>query len=253
MCGRPLHAAGTPQARTVTYTWDATYHLPTQIVEPGRTTTFTYANGLLMTKTQTDTTTATMPYSTSGRTRRWTYTDAPTGLVQTVKGPRTDLNDTVTYGYDASGTLVSVTNALGQQTQITAHDGAGRPLTSVDANGVTTNMTYTPQGWLSTVTVVAAGGNAVTTIDHDAEGPVTRLTSPDGSYLAYTYDGAHRLVRCSDAFDERIDYTLDAMGGRTLEQIHGPGGVALAKTQSPAFDALGRPVQSIGARRRSPT
>src|SRR5712692_1959097 len=66
-------------------------------------------------------------------------------------------------------------------------------------------------------------------------------------HLAYTYDGAHRLVRVSDAFDERIDYTLDAMGGRTLEQIHGPGGVALAKTQSRAFDALGRLFQSIGA------
>jgi YD repeat-containing protein len=43
--------------------------------------------------------------------------------VQTVKGRRTDVDDTVTYGYDASGTLVSVTNALGQQTQVTAHDG----------------------------------------------------------------------------------------------------------------------------------
>src|SRR5260370_39671671 len=63
-------------------------------------------------------------------------------------------------------------------------------------------MTPTPQGWLNTVTVVAAGGNAVTTIDHDAEGQVTRITSPDGSYLAYTYDGAHRRARGSNAPDE---------------------------------------------------
>lgn len=63
--GQPLSittAAGTPQARTVTCTWDSVYHLPTQIVEPGRTTTFTYANGLLMTKTETDTTTASGRY-----------------------------------------------------------------------------------------------------------------------------------------------------------------------------------------------
>src|SRR5258708_18380819 len=107
----------------------------------------------------------------------------PTGLVQTVKGPRTDLDDTVTYGYDASGTLVSVTNALGQQTQITAHDGAGRPLTAVDANGVTTNMAYTAQGWLNTVTLVAAGGNAGTSIDHEAERQAPRITSTPGSCL----------------------------------------------------------------------
>src|SRR5258708_38419900 len=109
----------------------------------------------------------------------------PTGLVQTVKGPRTDVDDTVTYGYDASGTLISVANALGQQTQITAHDGAGRPLTAVDAHGVTINLTYTPRGWLSTVTVVAAGGTAVTTIDNEAEVQITRDTLPAGSYHAY--------------------------------------------------------------------
>src|SRR6266851_9981106 len=67
---------------------------------------------------------------------------------------------------------------------------------------------------------------------YDAAGNVTRITRPDGSLLAYGYDTANRLVRVSDAFDERIDYTLDAMGGRTLEQIHTSGGTALAKTQS---------------------
>ena len=47
-------------------------------------------------------------------------------------------------------------------------------------------------------------------------------------------------MRVSDAFDERIDYTLDAMGGRTLEQISTAGGAAIAKTQSRVFDDLGR-------------
>jgi len=46
----------------------------------------------------------------------------------------------VTYGYDASGTLVSVTNALGQVTQVTSHDASGRPQTVVDANGVTATL-----------------------------------------------------------------------------------------------------------------
>jgi hypothetical protein len=83
-------------------------------------------------------------------------------------------------------------------------------------------------------------------------GPATSGTTESGHlgrrlFLAYTYDGAHRLVRIADAFDERIDYTLDALGNRTLEQIHGPGGAALAKTQSRVFDALGRLFHSIGA------
>src|SRR6185312_7501705 len=84
---------------------------------------------------------------------------------------------------------------------------------------------------------------AVTTIDHDAAGQVTRITSPDGSYLSYSYDAAHRLVRVSDAFDER----MTPRGGCTLEQISTAGRAAVAKTQSRVFDVLGRLLQGIGA------
>src|SRR5713226_4595689 len=196
-------AAGTAQARTTTYAWHPTFHLPIQIVEPGRTTAFTYdANGFLLTKTQTDTTSSTVPYGTAGRTRSWSYTYTSAGLLASVTGPRTDVAQTTSYGWDASGTLVSVTNALGQVTQVTSHDPRGR-LTSTTAAGATTTIAY------------------------DAAGNVTRITRPDGSLLAYGYDTANRLVRVSNALDERIDYTLDALGGRTLEQIHGSGGTAL--------------------------
>ena len=45
-------AFGTPQATTTTQSWLSTFHLPTQIVEPNRTTTFTYdTHGNLLTKT----------------------------------------------------------------------------------------------------------------------------------------------------------------------------------------------------------
>ncbi|HKW53200.1 MAG TPA: hypothetical protein VJO12_05885, partial [Stellaceae bacterium] len=120
---------------------------------------------------------------------------------------------------------------------------SGRPLTTVDANGVTTTLTYDARGRL----ISASSAGATTTIAYDAAGNVTEIARPDGSFLAYGYDAANRLVRIADAFDERIDYTLDALGGRTLEQIHGPGGAALAKTQSRVFDALGRLFKSIGA------
>src|SRR6185437_3067938 len=234
-------AAGTPQQRVTSFTWLPNFHLPAQIVEPGRTTGFTYdASGNLLTRTETDTTTSTIPYSTTGRTRSVSYTYTATGQVQTATDPR---NNVTTYSYDASGTLVSVTNALNQVTQVTSHDASGRPETVVDPNGVTTTLAYDPRGRLTTATVAGA----ITTIGYDAVGNVTRITRPDGSFLAYTYDAAHRLVRVSDAFDERIDYTLDALGNRTLEQISTSGGAALAKTQSRVFDELGRLLQSIGA------
>src|SRR5262249_52845195 len=59
-----VEAAGTPLARSIRTSWHPTFHLPTNITEPNRTTSFTYdANGNLRTRT-----------TTSGtQTRAWTY------------------------------------------------------------------------------------------------------------------------------------------------------------------------------------
>ena len=70
-------------------------------------------------------------------------------------------------------------------------------------------------------------------------GQLTRLTQPDGSYIAYTYDGARRLTEVADNLGNRIAYTLDAAGNRTREDVRDPQG-ALMKTLSRAYDALGR-------------
>ena len=68
-------AAGTPLVRTTTITYLPNLHLPVHIVAPGLTTDFTYdANGNLLTLTETDTTTQTVPYSTNGQQHTWTYT-----------------------------------------------------------------------------------------------------------------------------------------------------------------------------------
>jgi hypothetical protein len=47
-----------------------------------------------------------VPYSTNGRTRTWTYTYTPAGLLASANGPRTDVDDTLTYAWDGSGTLM---------------------------------------------------------------------------------------------------------------------------------------------------
>jgi YD repeat-containing protein len=136
-------AVRTAVARTTTITYDTTFvHLPDTIATPGLTTGFTYdASGNPLTTTLTDTTTTTVPYSTNGQTRTWTNTWA-NFLLASTKGPRTDVAELTTFTYDASGALTAITNALGQTTSITAHTGGGSPLTIVDPNGVTTNLSY---------------------------------------------------------------------------------------------------------------
>jgi YD repeat-containing protein len=89
---------------------------------------------------------------------------------------------------------------LGHITEYQERDGNGRPTKVADANGILTQMTYHPRGWLETRTVKGVGGapDAVTAVAYDDAGNVTRVTQPDGAYLAYGYDIAHRLTSITD-------------------------------------------------------
>src|SRR5262249_55058976 len=122
-----VQASGKPQSRTITISYHTVFHLPVRIAQQGLTTSFTYdANGELLTKTQTDTTTTTAPYSTAGQTRTSTFTWSNFLPVSS----RTPRGAVTTFTYDASGGLTGMTNALGQTYQIT-HLPGGLPQTIV--------------------------------------------------------------------------------------------------------------------------
>jgi YD repeat-containing protein len=145
----------------------------------------------LLTRTLTDTTTGTAPYSTGGQTRAWTYTWS-NFLLASAQNRRTDVQELTKFAYDASGALTAVTNALGQVTKITQHLPGGLPQTVVDPNGVITNLTYDPRLRLLTRTVNTAAGPLTTKYSYDPAGNVLSVTLPDGSALSNSYDAAQR-------------------------------------------------------------
>ena len=225
-----VEASGTAVARTITTTWHPTFNLPTQVTEPNRTTTFTYdANGNLLAKAITAGT----------ATRSVSFTYNASGQVLTATDPR---GNVTRYAYDALGDLASITDALGHVTNITGYDGNGRPLTIVDPNGLTTTLTYDPRGRLTSRTA----GTLRTAYTYDAAGNLIQFTRPDNSYLAASYDPAHRLTGIADAAGDKIAYTLDAASNRIMEQAFYPSG-ALGRTRSYAYDAVNRLSQMIGA------
>jgi RHS repeat-associated protein len=237
-------AVGTAVARTTTIAYDdpTFVHLPEQIVTPGLTATFTYdGSGELLTRTLTDTTATTVPYSTNGQTRTWTNTWSNFLLAST----KTPNGNTTTFAYDGSGALVKITNALNQATDITAHTGGGLPLTVVDPNGVTTTLTYDARQRPLTGTVETAAGPRTTTYTYDPAGNLIKTTLPDGSALANTYDTAHRLTTITDLFHQNVAYTLDALGDRTRTNLTAVGN-RIQRQHSDDFDALGRVLQDIG-------
>ncbi len=246
-----VEAQGKPEQRTISTTWHPTYRLQTGVAEPNKITTFSYdASGNLLSKSEQATTDTNDSQGFNagavGSVRTWSWTYTTYGRKTSATDP---LGNVTTYTYfsdtDASlgnrGNLASITNPLGQTTRITAYDGNSRPLSISDANGVITQLTYSPRGWLTSRNV----GGETTAYTYDGVGQPTLVTAPDGSTTSYTYDGAHRLTGIADSLGNRITYTLDAMGNRIGEDVTDPSG-QLAQTLTRNYDALGRLQSLVG-------
>jgi RHS repeat-associated protein len=243
-------ASGTARARTITTQWHATYHLPTLISvyagsnatgTPLRTTSFTYDSaGNQLTRTLTDPATST--------SRTWTYTYDGYGRVLTAKGPRTDVDTTTTYTYytcttgSECGQEHTVTNALNQVTTYNTYNVYAQPLTITDPNGIVTTLTYDARQRLTSRQV----GTETTSFTYWPTGLLKKVTLPDASYLLYTYDAAHRLTQISDGLGNAIDYTLDAMGNRTAENLYDPSNT-LHRTHARVFNSLSQLYKDLNA------
>jgi RHS repeat-associated protein len=214
-------------------------HLPKTITTTGRTSTFVYntSNGDLLTKTDKDTTSQTVPYSTNGQTRTWTYT-WNNFLLASVQNPRTDVTIITQYGYDSTGALTSITDALNHVTNITQHTGGGYPQIMVDPNSVTTTLAYDARQRLTSSAVTTSAGVLTTSWTYFTNANIT-TTLPDGSFITSLHDTAHRIIAYADYYNDQKDWTLDALGDPGQPTVFNPLGTAVFE-RSTSFDALGR-------------
>ncbi len=186
------------------------------------------------------------------------FDDVTSYTYRMLEDPTCATNGPCTY---RKGDLWKVTNALGQVTETVKYDKSGRPLRVKDANGTLTDFTYHARGWLvDRIVRQSAGGipsfnDATTHIDYDAVGNVTKVTQPDGAFLAYTYDDAHRLIKITDNLNNVIDYCpggvgsadcLDAAGNRIVEQTKDPSG-AIKRSLRRTYNQLGQLSSVINA------
>ncbi len=167
-------------------------------------------------------------------------------LLTSVNGPLAGTGDTVSYTYNSSGAITSVTNEVGHVTTVTAHTANGLPASITDPNGVVTTLAYNPRDWLTSVTVNPGAAQAVTTIAYNAIGQVTRVTEPDGAYLDYTYSNARRLTTVTNNTGEVITYTHNVNGDMTSSSVKSSAN-AVTKQMTMTYDELGRMLKSIGA------
>nr|WP_254894376.1 RHS repeat-associated core domain-containing protein [Xanthomonas citri] len=179
------------------------------------------------------------------------------GYLKSIDGPRTDIDDRTTYNYypiDAAGCetgtgaclyrkgdLKQTINARGQIRENLSYDAAGRVLSAVDENGVLTDYSYHPRGWLVSTTVHGATSaqNRVTTFEYWPTGLVKRITQPDGTYATFVYDQAQRLTDVTDTLGNTLHYVLDKAGNRLEEQTKDAQG-ALKRSLSRIYNQLGQ-------------
>jgi len=260
----------TGKRRTLQTDWHSVLRVPTErrIYDADNALVgkraWTYnARGQVLTSTSID------PVTANTRTMATTYCEQADitagtcpllGLVTSVNGPRTDVNDLTTYTYypsdDATcatspttcphrkGDLWLVQDALGNISETLKYDGAGRVLSMKDANGVVTDFEYHSRGWLTARKVRGTDNSSeaddqITRIDYYPTGLVQKTTLPDGSYTSYTYDAAHRLTDITDGEGNKINYTLDNAGNRTKEDTLGTTGTVL-RTLSRVYNQLGQ-------------
>jgi len=233
-------AVGTSLERTTTIKWHVDFHLPVEIDifdKVGnhlKNTSLIYDDrGLMLSRTETD-----IAISTSRRTTQ-SYNEL--GLLISVNGPRTEVDDITVYSYNAQGDLIKTSNALNQETLITSHDAQGRPLILQTPNGLITELGYDARGRIISRTI----DGQTTLFSYDSESNLISLSLPNGAILSYTYDAAHRMIGISDSLGNTITYTLDALGNHTKEEITDPVGM-LTRTQSHIYNTFNQLIKTIG-------
>ena len=216
------------------------------------------------------------PVTLATRTVTYTYCESadvtagtcPTvGLLTAVDGPRTDVQDVVTYTYRMAdeatcatapttcpwrkGDLWKTTNKLNQVVEIASRDGAGRPKSIIDATGVTTDLEYNARGWATARKVRGTNGasesdDRITRFWYYPFGAIKRVLQADGMDATFTYDAAERLTTVGDNRGNTIQYTLNAAGDRTGENVVDTSGT-IRQTLSRTYDTLGRLQSQVDA------
>ncbi len=179
---------------------------------------------------------------TQATERNWSYTYNAQGLIETADGPRTDVSDVTRYEYDDRNRLTRIINALGHVVELMDFNFFGSPMKIMNANGIISDLSYSPQGWLTSINTA---GNT-TKIEYNSVGDITKLTRGDGSWLAYVWDDARRLTGITNTAGERVSYDLNPMGKRTAQKLHDSEGRQTHQREW-IYDELGRVIQAIGA------
>jgi len=255
------NAVVTPNTRTTEWVWDPENHLIDMIEQPNVAVDYDYyPNQRIQRVTRTDKTNITNSFgSTLGQQRVWlfeyTYHEVP-GVTEgtlvssvSIDGPLPGTSDVTTTKYDSDGQRTEFINALSHTTYYRDHNSRGQPQTIENSNGVITQLSYHPRGWLTHVTVKSPDGDptkdSATQYDYYANGLLKQVISPDGSSIFYEYNEARHVIEIRNNMGESQILTPNEEGKWEAIETKNAS-LALTRQQNRVFDELGRVMDLFG-------
>jgi RHS repeat-associated protein len=250
-------AAGTPSAYRTGNTWGAGWQIATSSVLGGNTSAFKKSSYTY--DSRWNLATAAVADLRTGETRNssYTYTYGANDVLASVSSSVNlgSTTATTSVSYNALGFMTSATNAIGQVTTYSNHNGYGQPGTIVDINEISTTLLYDARGNLTSATRLLPTGNRVVTAQYNGWNLPTATTQTGVGSQGFAYNSAGRLIQASFAGGS-ANYGLDlptltssASSPRNVPVFYGniPSGSASGSfSQTSQSDSLGRLKQQIG-------
>ena len=164
------------------------------------------------------------------------------GLVKSIDGPRTDVDDRTTYHYHdcdtggACGRIERLIDAQGHATQFTDYDAHGRVTRTVAPSGLEVFYRYDDRGRLIELSQTSPGETTNTAFfDYDPTGNLIQSQSLTGVVTTYAYDDAGNLERISDGLGGTQTLSYDTRGNLTTTSYEDASGTVTA-TETRRYD-----------------
>ena len=156
------------------------------------------------------------------RTREITYDTR--GRVLSVDGFASGSDDITQLTYhdcdtgNECGQLASITNAVGEQTQFSEYDAAGRITQIIQPNNTVVSTSYNVSGEVVSTTVSSEGIERTTSYEYN-QGLLTKTTLPNGETYTLSYDDDQKITGITDALGNQKTFTYDERDNVIKEQL----------------------------------
>jgi RHS repeat-associated protein len=116
------------------------------------------------------------------------------------------------------GQVATVTNAVGDQTQFTDYDAAGRITKMIQPNNTVVDTTYNTSGDVLSTTLTSNSVSRTTTYQY-TQGLLTNITLPNGEVYSLTYNNNQKISHITDSVGDKQVFHYDSRDNVIREEL----------------------------------